>query len=188
MQMFRWNAAIPLATNPLNGAANSCDVNQSGPVFFLGGAYETSTLTRTCTISEGQSIFFPVINMYYTNVDESPPKTEAELHTLASFWAGAITSFSAEIDGQTVENLEEYRFHTEMFSVGFGAGSPLSTANTPSGETELVAEGIYLLLTPLPPGPHTIRFRGLAEYTTAEFGFDGSFALDITYRLTIAPR
>jgi hypothetical protein len=43
-----------------------------------------------------------------------------------------------------------------------------------------VADGYYLLLSPLPPGPHTINFGG-----TGNFG--GPFSEDITYNLTVSP-
>jgi hypothetical protein len=42
-----------------------------------------------------------------------------------------------------------------------------------------VADGAYLLVAPLPPGQHTIRFGG-----TGFFG--GDFSQDITYHLTVS--
>jgi hypothetical protein len=43
-----------------------------------------------------------------------------------------------------------------------------------------VADGVYLLLAPLTPGPHTISFGGTA------FSFGSSFSQDITYHLTVS--
>jgi len=37
-------------------------------------------------------------------------------------------------------------------------------------------------------GKHTVRFSGAIVFTQAPDGFDFSFALDVTYHLTVAPR
>jgi hypothetical protein len=42
-----------------------------------------------------------------------------------------------------------------------------------------VADGFYLLLAPLPPGAHTIRFGGQGLFN------GGGFSQDITYHLAV---
>ena len=50
----------------------------------------------------------------------------------------------------------------------------------PEGTYEpTVADGFYLLLAPLHPGPHTISFGGTGEFLGAPF------AQDITYHLVV---
>jgi hypothetical protein len=44
-----------------------------------------------------------------------------------------------------------------------------------------VSDGIWLMLRPLPPGPHTIRFGGSFPV------IGGVFQLDITYHVTVTP-
>jgi len=53
--------------------------------------------------------------------------------------------------------------------------------DAPAGTTSLsVADGIYVMVSPLPEGEHTIRF-------SAAFTPCSEFALDITYRIRVQP-
>ena len=58
-EWVKWFYAIPLGVNPATDPDGSqCAINQSGPVWFLAGAFESAT--RNCTIPAGTAIFFPL--------------------------------------------------------------------------------------------------------------------------------
>ena len=43
-----------------------------------------------------------------------------------------------------------------------------------------VTDGYWILLSPLPPGPHTIFIRGVID-----FGGGNTFEVEVTYNLTV---
>jgi len=183
----RWHDSMPTSAHPLEDTAN-CDTNQSGPVFFLGGATSSATLTRdNCTIPAGKAIFFPLVNTGYHNIDENPQLTAEELHQQNSFYWTGFVGATAEVDGVPVPNIEDYEVHTEVFVFDFVADGPSSTPSTPSGTSTGVNYGVFLLLNPPAPGSHTIHFTGNLLFTLAEHGFDLVFDLDLTYNIDVAP-
>src|SRR5437867_4081233 len=59
---WQWALCIPRTSSPLldeNG--EDCAVGQSGPVFFLAGAFTATPITRACTVPFGKSIVFPFL-------------------------------------------------------------------------------------------------------------------------------
>ena len=47
-----------------------------------------------------------------------------------------------------------------------------------------MGDGFYILLRPLPPGEHTIRFGGTSQALDGD-GNPATFQLDITYHVTV---
>ena|SRR2546427_3393345 len=47
------------------------------------------------------------------------------------------------------------------------------------------SDGYFVMLAPLSRGQHTIHFTSAFVFTEEEDGFDFSFSLDITYRITV---
>jgi hypothetical protein len=180
---WRWANSIPASTNPLAGGTD-CSIGQDGHVWFLGGAFEPGTYERSCKVPNGRSLYFPIINAAYTNDGEDPPKTDAELHELASFWGSADTPLTAEMDGRAIPNLGDYHVHSDVFSYSW-PDAPVFDPSASAGTTNAVTDGYYLLIPPLSRGEHTLHFRGSAVYTQEKFGFDYSFNLDVTYHLLV---
>jgi len=55
----------------------------------------------------------------------------------------------------------------------------------PEGTTSsAVSDGYFVMVRPLSAGEHVLHFGGAFVFTLAEDGFDFSFTLDITYRIT----
>jgi len=109
--------------------------------------------------------------------------TYAELRTCAKGMIDPVDNVTAEIDGVPIQNLQEdYRATSPLFTYGPLPDNnvlQLWGINAPAGATSLsVADGFYLMLAPLSVGQHTIHFTGTV----------GSFTLEITYNLTVAPK
>src|SRR5947209_20498630 len=61
-EWWQWLLGIPANMNPnLDTTGEFCDVDQSGPVWFLAGAFG-GKFERACTLPAGKRLFFPVLN------------------------------------------------------------------------------------------------------------------------------
>ena len=187
-----WQYALgqPKATNPLlDPIGANCTKGQSGPVFFLTGTAGSGTVTRTaCTVPAGQELFFPLVNAFDVHVPGDGLDTpELVYQDFQSFGFRADT-LSASIDGVAVGNLDPATTPYRACAAPVAGCTPSSFSLTfpkhnlfglPAGTyAPAVQDGYYLLLNPLEPGRHTIKFGG-----TGNFG--GPFSQDITYRLLV---
>jgi hypothetical protein len=95
------------------------------------------------------------------------------------------------IDGQAVQNIEHYRAQSALFTWGPLPSNNIfgDPVNFPAGLTsQSVADGYYVMLTPLSVGTHTLQFTGGIKTSIAN-GDPSNFEseLDITYNLTVTP-
>jgi len=183
----------PASSNPLVDPTGAhCRAGQSGRVFFLVGTNGGGTATRDqCIVPAGKALFFPLVNAFDVHVPgdglDTPQKVWDDLHVTIGF--GPFSELHATIDGVAVGNLtpSSTPYHACAGPVA-GCAPPFSLTfpadnffGLPAGTYEpAVADGFYLMLAPLPPGPHTINFGG-----TGLFG-ESSFSEEITYHLVVA--
>jgi hypothetical protein len=159
-----------------------CGVEQSGPVFFLMGVSNVSgTATRDqCTVPAGKALFFPILNTEWDNVPNNT-YTVDQLYALAAADVGSASGLHASVDGVPVTNLRRYRAMSPVFTYTVPAtdnfyqffGLDFAGSVYPA-----VSDGFWLMLAPLPPGRHTIKFGGTFE--------NRDFTLDVTYHLRVA--
>ena len=135
------------------------------------------------------AIFFPVANIAYIGYPSDPNDTAERARTVATQYVNdtlAQATLIAEVDGVAVKDLINYRAPSPIFDVTLPKDDTLlgATANecTATANNQLVcgpsaADGIYLMLAPLPEGKHVIHF-------SVTGGVDG-FALDVTYTITV---
>jgi hypothetical protein len=186
---WQWAYSLPVDQNPFfdeTGCANGAN-GQSGSVWFLTGVINASgTAVRDCSVPVGKALFFPILNVECATL-EGNGETEGELRACTESLMKLATNLAAEIDGVSIQNLENYRAASPLFTYG-----PLPENNVlqsfgydaPAGATSLaVADGFYLMLAPLSKGAHTLHFTGrfLGEYN----GSPIDFTLDITYHLIV---
>jgi hypothetical protein len=198
----QWSFSLPVDEHPLFDTAD-ISTGQTGRVWFLGGTFtafpdedDPNTVIgiadRTGTVPAGTALFFPIVAVNTSEL-EGNGSTEAELRDAANSLADAIVpeSLTATVDGRPVEGLISYRAESPLFEIGPLPDNNILQAgglDAPEGATSpAVADGVFLLLRPLPVGEHTIHFTGTAEFTEEEHGFDLTFKLDITYTITVAP-
>jgi len=200
----QWNAkwwqfvlGIPADNNPLTAGLNyDCKVGQSGNVWFLTGIWGQSPIvaTRRCTVPKATYLFFPIANETVVNsfvgpsgLDWTDDSTD-DLRKQAKDAMDAVIDMSCKIDNRYVHHLESvrgsiYRVTSPVFHPWLPpnnvAGIPVYT---PPGKVAIpgtVADGVYLMLEPLPPGAHTIEF-------TASFGTaPDALRFDITYIIEV---
>jgi hypothetical protein len=173
---WQWAVSMPLDHNPLADTAD-CSTGQLGPVWFLGGSFTSATAVRNCQVPAGKSLFFPIINVDCSSL-ESPPffgATAGDRRACAKSIIDTVSGVSAEIDGVSVQDLTKYRATSPDFHFVAPNNNVLGVVGGGSGE--MTSDGYYLLLAPLPAGPHAIHFKGT-------FGVF-NFTLEITYYIDV---
>jgi hypothetical protein len=185
---FKWAYEQPAATSPvLDTTGANCAVGQSGKrqtarVWFLAGTFFTDPaqppvpVVRTCSVPQGYMLFFPVGNGFCA----AEPGGFAGNRACATGFATTLSGFAVEIDGISVTGLQ-----ASLESNPYRALSPEFTLDLPPGNifaappgiySPAAGDGVYLMLTPLPPGQHTIHIHA---------DISGGGQLDVTYFLTV---
>lgn len=194
---WKWVLAQPVSSNPLTDDSGArCRNGQAGPVFFIGGDFNgnNAPITRDrCTVPAGRLLFFPLVNAVDVHVpgldtQDTPQAIWDDLQNNLGF---SVSELRASVDGVAVSHLDP------ATSPYRGCAGPVRPCAPPAFSLRLpaenlfgidpgtyrpaVADGFYLLLAPLSPGPHTISFGGQGH-----LGAD--FSQDITYRLVVTRR
>jgi hypothetical protein len=185
---WQWAMSIPFSINPWANdptGANS-GVDQSGPVWFLGGTLGDS-VTRSVTIPAGKAIFLPVHQWIFGatvgDCDPSNPGVTCDVQTLRKSAADAtkaVALMEVTIDGQSISNVKDYRVTSspQAFSVTLPSDNvPISLGlPVPAGTyTPQVADGYYMLLSPPSSGAHVITV-----HVVSSLGFEYALTYNIT--------
>lgn len=188
-EWWQWALSIPAADNPLvDATGGKCMVGQRGDNWFLAGTFGASSATRTCSIPEDTTLFFPVINIVEfdsPNVcgQDSTPLPSSFYRGLAADFINGAANLSVHVDGKSIKQL--HRVRSEVFAVAFPddnlfVAGCASLGGFPAGiYSPAVDDGYYVRLNPLGAGNHTLQIH--AENPSA------GFVLDVTYNLTIVP-
>lgn len=173
---WQWAFSIPAGVNPLlDPTGENAAVGQEGAVWFLAGNFGGTTV-REVSVPAGKWLFFPILNQPWVQFPDDPPYTIPELRAILRPSMDNATLY-CEIDGRPVKDLASYREESAVFTTTVAEDNLLGL---PAGDYEpCVDNEYYLLLNPLTPGRHIIRF--MAENA------DQSFALDVTYHITVTP-
>ena len=160
---WQWAFSIPEARNPVADTTGEfAGVGQTGPVWFLAGTFGNSA-ERIVTVPKGKFIFMPVHNWIFGagvfDCDPTVPGVPCDVPTLREKAAAATTGaevVEAWIDGVQVNNIRDYRgISPEPFSITLPEGAVFGI---PAGTYyPQVADGYWLMLTPLREGMHTIQ-------------------------------
>jgi hypothetical protein len=164
--------------HPFNDPTGAnCTRHQEGPVWFLVGS--NGHAVRTCAIPHGKAILLPTINNECSTAEDPTLKNEQDLRSCAISNASYFKNFEFTIDGVPLKGMEKYNVVSPLFNVIFPSDHPMFTARP--GPSQSVSAGNWVLLPPLPPGPHEIHFKGQSvDFTgvaTHNFAQDGIYHL-----------
>jgi len=199
---YQWAFSMPYTHHPLFDTSD-CSTGQSGPVWFLGGRFcatygscNPQFVERSCTVPKSKSLFFPILNSDHSFIEDTAGSTEADLRSRAKADMTG-TTIQATVDGRPVQPIRVCSAGTTCLSsqsplvpftlpaenmlgaIGETVNGPSTTDLIPDGASSmLVTDGHYVLLPPLPAGPHTIYFHG---------AFANGWALDVTYHVNVVP-
>jgi hypothetical protein len=184
---WQWLLAIPSATNPENQptGAVDCSINQAGSVWFLAGSASNKAVTLTCSnhIPSTASILFPLINVECSTQDLPPfhCTDAASCRKCSATTADGIspTSLHVTVDGNDVLNgAQGFRALSPFFNFTVPADNILGSG---AGPGMSISDGYWVMLKPLSPGQHTIRFGG-----SFVRGPGTGFMVDTTYVVTVS--
>jgi len=180
---FRWTMSMPVTHHPLFDTAD-CSAGQTGNVWFIGGGLGGGrAVNPSCTVPVGTAVFLNITaNGPVDNTGCDPTGTVVQptgftVDQLRVFANNNLNSFldsrgMAEIDGVAVQHLSgldpPYRAQSSVFGYTVPARDNLLIPingpcynNPPAPDLtvdEAVADGVYVMIEPLPAGQHTIRF------------------------------
>ncbi|MGA3143313.1 MAG: hypothetical protein ABSF10_09775 [Verrucomicrobiota bacterium] len=190
---WQWNLGQDTNYVELVGEPGIC-TGPASRVLFLAGAPGSITVTNHVIIPAKTPLFFTILSAEADNT--GCPMTSLTADELAAEATGAwsaVTATTCTIDGVAVAGLDNptntiYNVVSPPFSyttAEHGNFLPVFNGVTciPGGTTiyPAVADGVYLMLSPLSPGKHKIHFVG-------EVGPGGIYVTeDITYDITVLP-
>jgi hypothetical protein len=188
---MKWVMEQPWSTGPVTDTTGAaCASGQSGKVWYLAGT-SSGTAERTCEVPANKALFFPLVNSWVVAPPElvDTPEEEADaLAFVAGYFASnraATCALTLTVDGETFfDTLEE---HDEALWTSIEDPFTIDLdddnfAGAPGGTRDFtVVAGHWALLTPLPPGEHTIVLGG-----TRCDGEDILFDTQVTYNLIVA--
>jgi len=188
---WQWYAGQDTNHVELVGEPDICE-GPASRVRFLNGAPGSVTKTNHVIIPAGTPLFFTILSAEADNTGcPMTSFTAAELAAQAAGNWSFVTATTCTIDGVAAAGLADpintiYRVQAPPFSYTTAEkGNFLPELNgvtcIPGGTTiyPAVADGVYLMLSPLSPGKHSIHFVG-------EVGPGGAYLTqDITYDITV---
>jgi hypothetical protein len=169
----QWSYSLPVTTHPLF-TDGDCSVGQSGPVWFLGGAFVPPwTRVRHCSIPSGTALFFPVWDWEDSAVEESTSEhpgdpTYQQIATLRSNVFQLLNQYLNPLEFLAIDNkqirdlLQDFRIQSTVFGFTIPDNNLLSAVygtTYPAGTYfPAVDDGWDVMLAPLPPGDHVVVF------------------------------
>lgn len=164
---WQWAFSFERARSPVADVTGQyCGSRQAGAVWFLAGTYGTRRTERHCVVPAGKHLFFPVIN-HVTFRPEGAQTSCKALMADAAATTDAPSVLALEVDG--------VRYAAPRIA---RLVSPTCFSLVPGGPADAAANGYFVMLPPLPPGPHLIEFAGALP----------GMQQGVTYQLTVAPR
>ncbi len=198
---WQWCMEHPVTNHPLFDTTGADALeDQVDPVWFLGGvmvtvlAPSTGFAERSVTIPRGIALFFPIINTEIDNGYCLPPdwgtKSITEMRQFAYDSVNAVQDVYCEVDGASIIDSPDlsgairYRAISPQFSAFIPADNIGAAMCGDPAVARLIdpiaSDGIWMMLEPMPPGEHEIRFGGT-------FPIPVVFHLDIIYHITVTP-
>ena len=187
---WQWLFSLPATNHPvLDVTGEHCATGQSGDVFFLAGTFGGPG-ERTCELPPNKALLFPILNAAFDNGGypiEEHATEEALRANIAAFLAGA-RDLSLQIDAKVYDHddlaahlipVTEFTYTMPLEDSIYALWElPVETAPVTS-----YSGGYYVLLDPLPPGLHHIRFKALNVGDPENPEDD--FAIDMIYHLQV---
>jgi hypothetical protein len=153
---WSWAATEPVESNPVaDDTGEFCDRNQPDDAWFLAGTFGGEA-RRHCAVPQGRPIIAPIINLY-----------SGDPADCADFMRSA--DGSAKLDGAA---LPVERFAGDPIVVEGVAGNAVGAQ---PGRHEALGCGLWVRISSITPGEHTLRIRGSA----------GDFRVSVDYDLTV---
>jgi hypothetical protein len=193
---WRWSLEQSVNNLELISKPDACD----GHVRFLAGSLllgsgGAASITNKVTISHGTPLFFPIISVWDDN-SACPTFTSFTAEQLEATVEGdwtLVTLTTCTIDGVPVAGLSNpatTEYLTQSPTFGYLTAETGNVLADIFGDTCIdggtfiypaVADGVYLMLSPLSPGKHIIHSVGVVGPLNAPYVVE-----DNTYEITVS--
>ena len=130
----------------------------------------------------GRALFFPIINGFNDNGGVADPQSDEKLKVDAEAMADDFSELVVEVDGVAAEGLADLLVVAAPYTGTLPAEPNLYTclgAPNVTGSYPGYVTGYWVMLPPLEPGAHRIRFAGKSQTG------DGVTQLDQTFDLVV---
>src|SRR5262249_18455653 len=119
-ELWQQVLSIPASVNPLLDATGAdCMVGQDGSVWFLVGTFGLSSANRTCSIPEGVSLYFPVVDWFSYNTPNLCGQvgnlTAAQQRAFVKPFIDSAIGLSVEVDDKPVKKIS--RVQSDVYTV-----------------------------------------------------------------------
>jgi hypothetical protein len=174
-QWWKWFLSIPKDKHPAHDKTGErAHLNQNDPnVWFLAGTTGGSA-ERTIVIPSDTSVFFPVINITTSYLENPSLKSEEDMSSFINGHMMEIAKKEATIDGEPILISENNRARSPLFQFSFPTNNIFGTHD---GETQGIGDGYWIFLKPLHKGTHYIRTSGAC--------MSGKVQIDTTFKLVV---
>jgi hypothetical protein len=196
-EWWQWHLSIPdikendsLAHPRDSYSPEKCSWNQnSGPVWFLPDGKDQPDLStpeiRQCTVPQGKAIMVQIVGSGCSTGEGL--KNDEEILDCA-VWVLPSAEFSASIDGVEAMNTrndpsDRDEFYVEPFMTNLTYVDRNYYEVEPGTYKGMVA-GFYLLVPPLPPGDHEIKFSESAIEFLGGFPSDKRLS-NVVYQIKV---
>lgn len=179
-KFWQWYFKIPMTPPPHPGddpTGAACTKSQEGPVWFLTGT-SGSKQVRNCNVPYGKALLLTPIDVECSFAENPKLKTEAELKACAKEDQDKVNSIKLIVDGVPLTNVSKFRVSSSLFNFTLPQANILGLDPQ---TTQAVSDGYWVILEPLPKGPHTIVSAGAEIDPTGV----SSFASDVTWHINI---
>lgn len=149
---WQWASSFDYSSSPVSDRSGErCGAGQKGRMWFLAGVYGSAPVKRRCVVPAGTYLFFPILN-YIVTARPDGQSTCDSLMMQAKDLTDGVDDLTLQIDGVSVAGLGAHRQATD------------SCFDLFEGQDEAIApsagNGYYVMLQPLEPGRHTLRWGG----------------------------
>lgn len=162
-----------------------CAYGQTDPnVFFLVGTHGAKVIRTKCIVPSGRAIFFPIITFASDNAGTPPAEllTEQQMSSDVTMLLDKVSGLSLKVDGTEID-VTKQRVGATKFSYTLPPEPNYYSCAGMRGVTGKIDvsyhTGYWVMLTPLPAGPHEIAFKGMVARSL------GDLVIDVVYRLNV---
>jgi hypothetical protein len=168
---WQWFISIPNNQHPFaDTTGDKCGTNQEGPVWYLTGS--AGNVVRNCVIPSDKAIFFPILNTECSYSESPELKTEKDLRKCA-VTSNNNADLKAILDNRLIKSIDKYRVTSPLFNVTYPS-DPVFPTN--SNFSQAVSDGWFIMLEPLKPGSHQLKFA-------ASQPMPSTTAMNVTYNI-----
>jgi len=178
---WQYALEIPMDDSPFfDTTGANCNFGQAGSVFFLVSTNGGTETRNECVVPAGEILFFPLLSI--ATLAQTPQEPELAYRATIQGFVKSTKVLRANIDGEDVSiglDPDATTLRTLSPAGFFTITAPENNVfgGTPGQPYNTVSDGFYLMVAPLPPGPHTITFGGTSRNSAAY----------MTYNLYVEP-